>query len=157
MIALLQDCASAPQNFWQTERNKARAGHVISSTQLPRALQKSAPRGAPWFTVEWRIECPQKNHDALLSFSVRWRSALSRLLPLLHSLAQCMPSRWLGRSPALTSSGACPRCARGSRNPKPKSMIHCPPCIWDKDASPQSCCVPHGRSRQTCTGASPRR
>ncbi len=83
-------------------------------------------------------KCLLKNHDALLSFSQRWRSALSRLLPLPHlRLARCMPSRWFGRSREFTSWGARPRCARRGRNPKATSMIHSHPCYWDEDASPR--------------------
>ena len=82
-------------------------------------------------------KCLLKNHDALLSFSQRWRSAPSRLPPLPQlRLARCMPSRWFGRSRAFTSWGARPRCTRRGRNPKATSMIHSLPCCWDEDASP---------------------
>ena len=120
--------------FFKTALQRRRI--LASPTGIGRAptrhLLNATPHGvaevrSPWFLMNGGSKCPLKNHDALLSFSQRWRSALSRLLPLLHlRLAQCMPSRWLG---------ARPRCARRGRNPKATSMIHSHPCYWDEDAS----------------------
>ena len=125
------------ENFGRPDGiGRAPTRHLLNAT--PYGVAEVGARRSPWFLMNGGSKCLLKNHDALLSFSQRWRSALSRLLRLPHlRLAPCMPSRWFGRSREFTSWGARPRCARRGRNPKATSMIHSHPCYWDEDASPR--------------------
>ena len=138
---------------------RAPTRHLLNAT--PYGVAEVGARRSPWFLMNGGSKCLLKNHDALLSFSQHWRSALSRLLRLPHlRLAQCMPSRWFGRSREFTSWGARPRCARRGRNPKATSMIHSHRCYWDEDASPRVLLCP-GRSHRAegrgAPGARPQR
>jgi hypothetical protein len=142
VLCLCNDCIFSrlrfsAAEFGQPDGNRTRPDtHLLNATLY--GVAEVGARRSPSFPMNGGSKCPLKNHDALLSFSLRWRSALSRLLPLLHlRLAQCMPSRWFARSREFTSWGARPRCARRGRNPKATSMIHSHPCYWDEDASPR--------------------
>jgi len=129
--------ALQPRRILPSPRGIARAPTRHPPNATPCGVAEIGARRSPWFVMNGGSKCLLKNHDALLSFSQRWRSALSRLLRLPHlRLAQCMPSRWFGRSREFTSWGARPRCARRGRNPKATSMIHSHRCYWDEDASP---------------------
>jgi hypothetical protein len=130
-----QDCASAAEHLDSpTGIGRRPIRHLLNAT--PYAVAEVGARRSPWFPMNGGWKCPLKNHDALLSFSQRWRSVPSRLLPLRHlRLAHCMPGRWYGRSCGFTSWRARPRCARRGRKPKATSLIHSR--IWNEDASPR--------------------
>jgi hypothetical protein len=163
VLCLCDDCTFSrlrfgAAEFWTTRRNRTRPD-TSPPQRTPHGVAEVGARRSPWFPMNGGSKCPLKNQDALLSFSQRWRSALSPLLPLLHlRLAQCMPSRWFGRSREFTSWGARPRFARRGRNPKATSMIHSHPCYWDEDASPRVLlCPARPQKADVRRGARPQR
>ena len=106
--------------FWKARRNRTRPD-TSPPQRNPCGVAEVGARRSPWFLMNGGSKCLLKNHDALLSFSQRWRSALSRLLRLPH--LRLAP--WMVRSiPRVHVMGSAST-LRASR-PQPQSHVDDP-------------------------------